>query len=250
MKTISIVNNKGGTGKTTLSINLSYGLVEKGYKVLLVCMDTQDNTNITSINNEYEYSIADVLLNKCKIKDSVIESPIGYDYIPSSDNLISFEQSKDKDSWKLKKSLDQLKDSYDYIVIDTPPSINLSLINALVSSNIVLISSESDIYSVSGIKSLLTNISVLRKAYKLSYDHIGIVINRYRETIYSKTVLEEIQELAEDNGISLFNTKIRDSVKVKESEYLRDSVISYAPRTPIAQDFRELTGEIINLEQR
>ena len=181
-KIISLVNQKGGVGKTTTSINLSASLAMLGKKVLLIDLDPQGNTTTgVGINKgEIKRSIYDVLLGECKINEAVIKTKYDRFYvIPSTINLAGLsnelsERSRVETGFKkgeqLKLCLTDIKDSFDYIILDCPPSLDVIITNALVASNSVIIPVQCEFFALEGITQLLKTIMIAQKTLNPTLD--------------------------------------------------------------------------------
>ena len=187
-KAISLVNQKGGVGKTTSSINLSASLAVLGKKVLLIDLDPQGNTTTgVGINKgEIERSIYDVLIGECKITEAIIKTRYKNLYvIPATINLAGLEyelieKSNNDSSFKkgeqLKISLMDIKDSFDYIILDCPPSLSLITTNALAASNSVIIPVQCEFFALEGITQLLKTIMLSQKTLNPTLDIEGVLL--------------------------------------------------------------------------
>ena len=175
-KVISIANQKGGVGKTTTSINLSTVLAKKNKKTLLIDADPQGNaTSGVGIEKEIEYSVYDVLIDETEMCDAIVGTKIKNLYVcPSNINLAGAEvelvsmMSRER---RLKEKIDKIKDDFDYIIIDCPPSLGLITLNAFTASDSVLIPVQCEYYALEGLGQLLNTINLVKK-------HLQILQNR------------------------------------------------------------------------
>ena len=169
-KVISIANQKGGVGKTTTSINLSTVLAKKNKKTLLIDADPQGNaTSGVGIEKEIEYSVYDVLIDETEMCDAIVGTKIKSLYVcPSNINLAGAEvelvsmMSRER---RLKEKIDKIKDDFDYIIIDCPPSLGLITLNAFTASDSVLIPVQCEYYALEGLGQLLNTVELVKKHY-------------------------------------------------------------------------------------
>jgi len=246
---ISVTNQKGGVGKTTTVINLGAALKEMGKNVLLVDMDPQGGLGIglgvepESINK----SIYDVILDSIDIKETIVETKSGLYLVPSNIDLCGAELellSKDKWAFKLKDSIKNVTKKYDYILIDTPPSLGVLTINVLAAAKEVLIPIACEYYSLRALKFLLDSISDVKNYVNKKIKVLGIVFTFYDvRTLHSKEVVNEIRE-ALKGKYKVFNSVIRHTVRFKESPMIGRSILYYAPNNPSALAYRNLAKEI------
>lgn len=246
---ISVTNQKGGVGKTTTVINLGAALKEIGKNVLLIDMDPQGGLGIgldvepESINK----SIYDVILENIDIGEIVIETKSGLYLAPSNIDLCGAELellSKNKWAFKLKNSIKNITDKYDYILIDTPPSLGVLAINVLAAAKEVLIPIACEYYSLRALKFLLDSILDVKNYVNPEIKVLGIVFTFYDlRTLHSKEVANEIRE-ALKGKYKVFNSVIRHTVRFKESPMIGRSILYYAPNNPSALAYRNLAKEI------
>lgn len=245
MKITTITNQKGGTGKTTISMNLGVALAMRGKKVLLIDFDPQANLTYSFGIHKPKNTIVEVLQGKQAIQ-TILVNKEGLDIAPSSSLLSDLELSivnKIGREQLLKDRLEGLM-GYDYVFIDSPPSLSILTINALTASNEVLIPLQMEILSLQGVTQLLKTIdevkNVLNKKLKIS----GIVVSIYdSRRRLSGEVLNEIKNNLKEN---IFNSVIRICVKITEAPSFAKSVLSYAPSSKGAIDYKNLAKEFLN----
>lgn len=246
---ITVTNQKGGVGKTTTAAALIAALSGKGYRVLGVDLDPQGNlgfslgTNIDNVHTLYE-----VFKNQIPVEDVIYEMVYG-DILPGNILLsgVEMECTKPGREYMLKNELTTIADRYDYIIIDTPPALNLLTVNAYVASDKLIIPMAPEILSLLGVSQIKETIETVRQYYNPKLKVVGILLNKFNARLnLSKDVLDMSQQIAAQLGTKVFNTKIRQGVLVAESPAHGESVVTYAPESKPAMDFVELVDEILN----
>ena len=245
MKIITITNQKGGTGKTTISMNLGVALAMRGKKILLIDFDPQANLTYSFGIHKPKNTIVEVLQGKQTIQ-TILVNKEGLDIAPSSSLLSDLELSIVNKIGREQLLKDRLKGltGYDYVFIDSPPSLSILTINALTASTEVLIPLQMEILSLQGVTQLLKTIdevkNVLNKKLKIS----GIVVSIYdSRRRLSGEVLNEIKNNLKEK---IFNSVIRICVKITEAPSFAKSVLSYAPSSKGAIDYKNLAKEFLN----
>ncbi len=246
MKFISIVNQKGGTGKTTTVSSLGAVLAKAGKKVLLVDLDPQGNLTYSLGVSEIKHTIGDVLMGDATAKQSVIHlHDEGLDLIPSSIDLANIEISLaqiEERELQLKKTLKGI-DKYDFVLIDCPPSFSLLAVNSLSLSNEVIIPMQMTALSLQGLDLIYSTIEQIRDSLNPKLKILGILpvmIDKRRKL--SSEVKSYIQE---NFDITLFESSIRNNVKAAEAPSFGKSVIKYAPSSNSAKDYQEFGKEFL-----
>lgn len=244
---ITVTNQKGGVGKTTTCSALVCGLHAKGYKVLGVDLDPQGNLGFSlGIDIENGLTIYD-LLKEDVTADQVIRHTAYGDVIPSNILLSSaeLEFSRAGREFILRNAIDPIKDDYDYIIIDTPPALNILTVNAYVTSQSLIIPMIPEVLSLLGISQLKDTIEVVRKYYNAGLQILGVLLTKYNKHL---NLVKEVEELtaaiADQLQTSILNAKIRNNIAVAEAPAHGQSVLTYAPKSNAAQDYNDLIKEI------
>ena len=247
-KIIITANQKGGVGKTTTALAMAGILAKKGKRVLLVDLDPQGNATLgCGAGNDDFATITDVLSNEVDIKEAIVKMA-EFDVIQGCQSLANFEQelmSKLGREYRLKEVLDKVTDCYEYIIIDTPPQLSILTVNALTACDEVIIPALADIFSLQGIGQLIETIAEIKKYSNEKIVVSGILLTKFSEkATLSKDVKELIEKYAIDNGTKLFNTKIRETVAVKESQ-IEQRVLTEYKRATALSDYEEFIKEIL-----
>ena len=246
-RVISFANQKGGVAKTTTTLNLGVALKEKGHTVLLIDLDPQGNLTMSQGWNpdEIERSMFDVLVHKLPIEEIVRTAEV--DVAVSSIDLAGAELALSSMIGReraLEKALVSVKPKYDYVLIDTPPSLGLLTINALVASNGVIVPVQCEYLSLRGLVQLENTLSMIRENLNPEVGIEGILPTMYdSRTLHSREAVEILQE---NFGDLVFDTKIKKTVRYAEAPVKGTSVLKYEPSGSAAQAYRDLAKEVLN----
>ncbi|VTS26210.1 sporulation initiation inhibitor protein [Streptococcus porcinus] len=251
---ITIANRKGGVGKTTTTLNLAYSLKELGKKVLVIDLDPQANLTrcFDMENTENIKTIGHLLMTELEEEESYFvedytKSYDDIDIIPSSIFLSAVETQMRAETGSeriLSEIINQVKEYYEYILIDTSPSLNVLTINALCASDSVLIVADTQLFAVVGINELLKTVQKIKKRVNPKLKVQGILLTMYENrTNLSKTLTEQVEEMFQKK-IKVFQTKIPKTVKVGEAIYSGQSIKKYAKGSSVDIAYDNLAKEI------
>lgn len=249
-KIIAIANQKGGVGKTTTTINLSTIIAKKGKKVLLIDTDPQGNaTSGVGIDKEVEYSVYDVLVSDIELDKTLQETKVkNLQVCPSNMSLAGAEVelvSMMSREYRLKEKLDLIKDSFDYIFIDCPPSLGLITLNAFTAADSVMIPVQCEYYALEGLGQLLNTINLVKKHLNKSLQIEGALLTMYdSRTNLSNQVVKEIKRYFEDK---VYKTVIPRNVRLSEAPSYGLPITLYDPRSKGARAYEKLGKEFIKI---
>lgn len=247
MKTISIVNIKGGVGKTVSTVNIAACLQEKGNRVLVVDLDPQGNCSHTFKNySEEEISINELLMDRgIKTKEVIKNTEFkDMDIIPSNQKLQEVEEQMIVEvnaCNRLNEILMEVKKNYDYCLIDCPPSLNIITRNALVASKSVIVPIKIDQYAIDGLGYLIDSIEKIREELNKKLKNRGFFITMDAATSVNKGMKKQLKQMFEDK---MLNTTIRNDVKVIESTFYQMPVVFKYKRARASKDYRDLVEEL------
>ena len=244
--TFAIANQKGGEGKTTTALNLSHGLAINSYKTLLIDMDPQANSTGVFLNPEDKNSsISNIFLNKQDI-NQVIQAT-KYDnlwLLPSKISLaeVEFSSLNLEAPYILRDALAKMKETFDFIVIDCPPSLSILTINALVASQRAIIPLQAEKFSVDGIRGLQNTIESIKRRINPDLQILGALVTQLKSnTILTKTILPII-----DKYFPVFKNSISIGVAVGESHLLRQTVLGYNSEVKQSKEYLSFVQEVID----
>ncbi|QDH21257.1 ParA family protein [Saccharibacillus brassicae] len=248
-KIIAIANQKGGVGKTTTSVNLSAGLAKLGKRVLLIDTDPQGNTTSgVGINKaDVERCIYDILINEADPREVIVPTPIaGLDVIPATIQLAGAEielvpiVSREL---RLKKSIHAVRQDYDYVIIDCPPSLGILTINSLTAADSVLIPIQCEYYALEGLSQLLNTVRLVQKHLNTELQIEGVLLTMLdARTNLGLQVIEEVKKYFQDK---VYETIIPRNVRLSEAPSHGQTIMTYDPRSKGAAHYMELAEEVL-----
>ena len=246
---IAIANQKGGVGKTTTCVNLCCALHNRGKRILLCDADPQGNsTSGMGLNKSLSPNIYDVLINGVNAADAIVKSAYG-DVIPSNKNLsgaiVELVGVYERE-YVLKKALEPLRDSYDYIFIDCPPSLEMLTLNALCAATSVLVPVQCEYYAMEGLSDLLTTIRMIKQKLNPEIEIEGLLLTMYdKRTNFSEQVAEEIRR---HFGTRVYRNSIPRNVRIGEAPSHGKPVIAYDRMSKGSRAYLAFSNEFLKRE--
>tara|TARA_B100000214_G_scaffold327205_1_gene265641 strand:+ start:455 stop:1222 length:768 start_codon:yes stop_codon:yes gene_type:complete len=253
-KIIAFTNQKGGVGKTTSAINVATSLAVSELKTLMIDLDPQANatTGLSDLFEKNKSNIYNVLIEKESILSSIIKTKLNFlDVVTSTNDLVGAEielVSMIGREYRLNECLLDIKDEYDYIILDCPPSLGLLTLNALSASNSVLIPIQCEYFALEGLSQLLQTVRLVQRHLNKDLDIEGVLITMYDSRLnLCKQVEKEVREYFDG---TTFETMIRRNVRLSESPSFGKPILLYDANSSGAQDYLTLVQEIINRENK
>jgi chromosome partitioning protein len=244
---IVLANQKGGVAKTTTTLNLGVAFAEQGFKVLLIDLDPQGNLTMSQGLNPdtIEHSMFDVLVHRMPISQVIetreVDIAVSSIDLAGADMALSSQIGRER---ALEKGLAPVRDNYDFILIDTPPSLGLLTINAFVAATGVLVPVQTEYLSLRGLVQLENTLSMVRENLNPKVSIIGIVPTMYDKRITHSREADEI--LRENFGDLVYKTRIRKTIRFAEAPVKGTSVLAYEPAGEAAGMYRDLAKEVLN----
>lgn len=248
-KVISIANQKGGVGKTTTSINLSACIAAKGKKVLVIDIDPQGNTTsgYGIEKNELENTIYELILGDCSIEDCILKEVLpNISVLPSNVNLAAAEIELigvEKKEYILKNEVDWVKDRYDFIIIDCPPSLSLLTVNAMTTADSVLVPIQCEYYALEGLSQLIHTVNLVKERLNPELDMDGVVFTMYdSRTNLSAQVVDNVKSHLSQK---VYQTLIPRNIRLAEAPSYGKPINLYDPKSAGAESYMALAEEVI-----
>ena len=250
---IAVANHKGGVGKTTTSINLAACLAEKGKKVLAVDMDPQGNltSGLGVDKDSVEKSIYELIIGEVDIKEVINKEVLeNLDIIPTSIDLSAAEIELigvDDKEYILRNAIDQVKDQYDFVIIDCPPSLSMLTINAMTTADSVIVPIQCEYYALEGLSQLIHTVELVKDRLNSKLEIEGVVFTMYdARTNLSLQVVENVKDNLQQN---IYKTIIPRNIRLAEAPSYGLPINKYDPKSTGAESYMRLADEVIEREE-
>ncbi len=249
MRIIVVANQKGGVGKTTTSHALTAGLAAKGYKVMGIDLDPQGNFSIACGSVNYNVpTVYELMKREVTVEEVIQRMKGGYDILPSNIMLAGAEQEllQTGKEYRLKEIITPVVNNYDYIIIDTPPSLGVLTINAFTTASDILVPTTAGIFATTGINQLNETVKSVQRYCNPNLKIIGILFTRFNPRAnISKQIKELTQQLSEYISAPIYKTYIRSAVVVEEAQANKTDIFDYAKKSTVSEDYKTFIEEFL-----
>lgn len=246
---ISVINQKGGVGKTTTAVNLAAYLAEEGHRTLLIDEDAQGNatSGLTMDSSRYEKALYDVLIGGLPAKEAVYRTTWKRLFLlPASIDLAGAEiEMANMEDWErlLSRAVKGLREDFDFIIIDCPPSLGLMTVNALTAADAVIIPIQAEFYALEGLSQLVKTVNIVKKRLNPELEILGILLTMFDgRTNLAQQVEEEVKSYF---GKKVFRTVIPRAVKLSEAPSFGEPISAYAPKSKGAAAYKSFCQEVL-----
>ena len=246
-KVVAVVNQKGGVGKSTTAAAIAAGISLRGLRALAIDLDPQGNLSHSMGADRATLSAMDALTGAAPAADTIIQTARG-GLIPSSQALTGADAriTETGKEYRLKEALEPIRESYDVIVIDTPPSLGILVTNALTAATGAIIPAQADTYSLQGIGLLYQTVQAIRKYCNSDLRIDGILLTRHNpRSVISRDMASMMEDTAAQMNTRVFKAAIRECVAVKEAQAVRQDIFTYAPKSNASADYAALISEYL-----
>lgn len=251
-RVIAVANQKGGVAKTTTCVNLATALAEKGQKVLLIDLDPQGGCSVclgidAASLNKTVYNV--LMSNKTGFKDIILSTDFGFDFAPSNIDLAGAEVELKQlmaAEQVLARNINAVKDNYDFIILDCPPSLGMLTVNALTAAKELLIPMATEVMALRGLEMLIDTVDRVKAVLNPELKILGILATKYDvRTINSREIFGYLEKKCNEAGVKLFNTYIKDSVRLTEAPNQSKPFILINPNHDSAKAYRQIAQEVL-----
>ena len=247
---LAITNQKGGVGKTTTALNLGVGLLRRGKRVLFVDVDPQCSLSYIMQADSSAVTVQELLLRQAAAEQAIQSTPEG-EVIAASPGLSSMDLMLNQmgKEYRMREALAGVSRRYDYIVIDSPPSLDVLTVNTLTAATQVVVPALADIFSLQGVGQLYSTIQAVKTYCNPNLRILGILLTRHTDRfILNRGMRELLEDTAREIESRVFQSSIREAVVLREAQAARQSIFSYAPKSKQAEDYQAFVEEFLLLQ--